>query len=592
MSVQKDLEEELELARRSGALCNEELAIKTAMVRALAEQQDDDAAYLGMLESIAAEVGAEAGIFTYIDASLLTRAIHLHGMAARPLSHEETKALAAAVNNGKGALALLDERLEFTIARSLVTKDGQEVGTLLVGKNGTNFPISATHIIEGLAGELASLVAAREARMRQELVQREAEKALRRSEERLRTFFEESHDMIYTANKEDVIASINAAGLALLGCKDRFEALGRPFSNFVLNKADRQHFLERIMATGYINDYEIVLQRPDGTTTFCIETGRAVLDGKGSLIEVQSIVKDISERIKNERELWQANMELADANLQLKKTQVLIVQQEKLASIGHLAAGIAHEINNPLGFLKSNQTVLARFSRSLREAWSEAIALFPEELGKIAADKDLDYIFTESEELLAESDEGYHRIMDIVKNLKTFAREGAETKIGDYDLNKGIESTLLVAANAIKYVAEVEKHLGELPMIEADGGGINQVLLNILVNAAEAIEAQGRKEKGKIVVSTSIEGEGVVCRISDDGPGIPEELRYRIFDPFFTTKEPGKGTGLGLSISYDLIVNKHGGSLNVESGPKGGAAFMIYLPRRHPSPPAPAKSEA
>jgi len=134
----------------------------------------------------------------------------------------------------------------------------------------------------------------------------------------------------------------------------------------------------------------------------------------------------------------------------------------------------------------------------------------------------------------------------------------------------------------VKYVAEVEKDYGELPFIEADGGSINQVLLNIIVNAAEAIDGQKRAGKGRIVLRTRAEGDAVVCSVEDDGPGVPDRFRLQVFDPFFTTKEPGQGTGLGLSISYDIVVNRHGGSLVVGTSPMGGAAFTMSLPLRHP----------
>ncbi|HET7839643.1 MAG TPA: ATP-binding protein, partial [Rectinemataceae bacterium] len=289
-------------------------------------------------------------------------------------------------------------------------------------------------------------------------------------------------------------------------------------------------------------------------------------------------VKDISDRIASERALWNTNMELAEANASLKRTQMMMVQHEKLASIGQLAAGIAHEINNPLGFLKSNHGVLAGFLRSIRAAWEEASQEEPSRLATIARRHDLAYVFSEIDSLVKDSDEGYLRIMEIVKNLKNFARIDAEATIGPFDLNKGIESSLVVARNEVKYVAEVRLELGEIPMIQAAGGEINQVMLNLIINAAQAIESQKRGAPGTIAIATRLEEGRVVCTVADDGPGVPDELRLSIFDPFFTTKEPGKGTGLGLSISYDIIVNKHRGDLTVEPSPLGGAMFRIELP--------------
>jgi signal transduction histidine kinase len=147
-----------------------------------------------------------------------------------------------------------------------------------------------------------------------------------------------------------------------------------------------------------------------------------------------------------------------------------------------------------------------------------------------------------------------------------------------YDVNAGLESTLVVAWNEIKYVADVSKKFAELPKIFARGGEINQVFLNVFVNAAQAIASQKRPSKGLISIETARSADSVVVRIADDGPGIPAEIISRVFDPFFTTKEPGKGTGLGLSISYDIIVNKHKGKLSVRSDPGKGSVFRIELP--------------
>nr|MDA8409029.1 ATP-binding protein [Treponema sp.] len=169
---------------------------------------------------------------------------------------------------------------------------------------------------------------------------------------------------------------------------------------------------------------------------------------------------------------------------------------------------------------------------------------------------------------------------EIVRNLRNFAREDSEADFSDYDIEEGLRSTLIVARNEVKYVAAVEFSPGGVPHIPAVGGEINQVLLNLVLNAAQAIGEQKRDGLGRILIATSVEDDRVVLNVDDDGPGIPEALRLRVFDPFFTTKDPGKGTGLGLSISYDIIVTKHGGRLIVGDSPLGGASFRIELPLR------------
>lgn len=456
--------------------------------------------------------------------------------------------------------------------------EGDPSAILALGRTENQFDLDESTILRQIARLLEPIIEARATRSRDESLRAVSEKALRRNEERLRTFFEESRDMIYMADADDIVASINNAGLRLFGTADRFEVLGRPFSHWVYCPEDRKHFLNKIGKDGFVVDHEIVLIRTDGTKLFCIETAQAVKDRHGKIIEIQGIFRDISERITMERNIWAMNVELAEANERLKATYKKMVQQEKLASIGQLAAGVAHEINNPLGFLKSNHSTFHSFLATLHEAWGKACALDPEGHSQIAADLDLDYVFNEIDSLVSESDEGFSRIMAIVKNLRSFARIDDHEPLGPYDLEQGLESTLVMARNEIKYVAEVETGFCGVPKIQAVGGSINQVLLNILVNAAQAIASQKRSGLGHILVRTNVHDGRVICEIEDDGPGVADEIKDRLFDPFFTTKPAGKGTGLGLSLSYDIIVNRHQGRLSVADSPLGGALFKIELP--------------
>jgi two-component system NtrC family sensor kinase len=454
----------------------------------------------------------------------------------------------------------------------------ENLSFVLLGRSSPSWSEEEGDSLSSIALTIAPLVDVRREREHEEFVRHQVENLLAKNEKRLRTFFEEARDMVYSADENDVVTSLNAAGIVLTGRTEKASVVGHPFSSLVLNRDDRELFLRKIREEGFVDDYEFILTKPDGKTVFCLENASAVRGAEGRIVEIHGIVKDISVRIQNERELWKANLELAEANLKLKQTQLVMVQQEKLASIGQLAAGIAHEIN-PLGFLKSNQTMLEKYFLSMRKLWGEAA----DRSGGAALENSerldgLDRLFLRVAGVLAESDEGFARIMAIVANLKSFSRVDRSGEFEDYDLNVGIESTLTVAWNEIKYVAEVRKELGELPPLRAKGGEINQVILNILVNAAQAIEGQKRKEKGFISIRTRAKSGHALLQITDDGPGIPEAIRNRIFDPFFTTKEPGKGTGLGLSISYDIVVAKHKGSINVEDAPGGGTIFTIELP--------------
>jgi signal transduction histidine kinase len=204
-----------------------------------------------------------------------------------------------------------------------------------------------------------------------------------------------------------------------------------------------------------------------------------------------------------------------------------------------------------------------------------------EEVRKAKERNDIDYILQDFDAIMAESEDGFRRITDIVQNLKSFSRIESSERFEAFDINKGIETTLSVARNEVKYIAEVKLELAALPLVECVGGEVNQVLLNLVMNAAQAIKGQGRTEKGTIEVRTGVRDDWVWIEIKDDGPGIPKSLQLRIFDAFYTTKPVGQGTGLGLSISSDIVVHRHGGRLTVESEPGKGACFRVELPVIH-----------
>ncbi|TCW61294.1 ATP-binding protein, partial [Treponema sp. J25] len=282
---------------------------------------------------------------------------------------------------------------------------------------------------------------------------------------------------------------------------------------------------------------------------------------------------DITERILHEKELWKSNLELSELNNKLQQTQSLLVEQEKLASLGQLAAGIAHEINNPLGFIKSNHQTIKKYLKKIEECIAiKEITLQDEHCIHI---KDL---LNRIQEIIHESDEGFSRIMNIVSDLKLFSRVDQSEDFLEYDIHAGINSTLVVAWNSIKYIADVHKDFGDIPLIRAHGSELNQVWLNIIMNAVEAIESQHRSEKGNIWIKTWADNTFVYIQFQDDGPGIPQAIQKRIFDPFFTTKPPGKGTGLGLSITYNIITNIHKGKIAVHSKEGEGTCFTIALP--------------
>ncbi len=271
--------------------------------------------------------------------------------------------------------------------------------------------------------------------------------------------------------------------------------------------------------------------------------------------------------------------ELDDAYQQLKATQSQILQQEKMASVGQLAAGVAHEINNPMGFITSNLSTLKRYQEKLTlylqqlEEWlkEQASPEILEQQKELKKKQKITYILEDIEDLIEESNDGAVRVRDIVQNLKSFSRVD-QTEFTPADINECLESTLAIAMNEIKYKATVEKDFGELPPLPCYPQQLNQVFLNILVNAAQAIE-----EKGEIKIKTRTENEKVVITISDNGSGIPDDIKEKIFEPFFTTKDVGQGTGLGMSISYDII-KEHDGQIKIDSEAGQGTTFTIELP--------------
>jgi PAS domain S-box-containing protein len=458
-------------------------------------------------------------------------------------------------------------------------------GYVFIGKEKGEWSDLEVSSLASLNDAIAPVVRIRHERAVEAHAREETQRLLAKNEARLRNLFEGSRDMIYTANSSDMITSINIAGILLLGYSSKQDLLEKQFSTFTANPGDRTAILQKLNQDGYVDDYEIVLKKKDGASIFCLETAHTIRDDSGKIVELQGSIKDISNRVENERKLWKMNLELAEANLKLQKTQTLMIQHEKLASIGQLAAGVAHEINNPLGFLISNNNMLEKYLLKLYNNYLEFLSnremasATPERMERI------ERLFSDSKAIFIESKDGFERIVKIVSSLKNFSRIDGNAKLDDFDLNAGIESTIVVAWNEIKYVSELRKNLGDIPHIMANGSELNQVILNILVNAAQAIGNPPREGKGLIEISTRLEGGNVLLSIHDDGPGIPKDVLNKIFDPFFTTKEPGKGTGLGLSISYDIIVNKHGGTIWVESDSKAGTTFYISLPLAGPNIP-------
>jgi Signal transduction histidine kinase regulating C4-dicarboxylate transport system len=302
---------------------------------------------------------------------------------------------------------------------------------------------------------------------------------------------------------------------------------------------------------------------------------RAAAKTRANLLELH----DLYEKMKLQNE------ELKEVNSKLKDTQFFLIQSEKLAAIGELAAGVAHEINNPIGYVGSNMETMSNYLRKMQDYISfvqEQMTAQTEDVYIMIQEKyhknKLDFVMEDLAGVIKDSQDGIQKVAEIVKSLRNFARTGMEDEKNFSSLEEIIGQVLLIVRNEAKYSVDINVNQFDIPPVYGNRSQIGQVLLNIIMNAIQAIKSQKRAEKGNINIFIQVEEEYACISIKDDGPGISQENLSKIFNPFFTTKEVGQGTGLGLSISHDIIVKKHNGILDVKSVIGEGTEFIIKLP--------------
>lgn len=325
--------------------------------------------------------------------------------------------------------------------------------------------------------------------------------------------------------------------------------------------------LGRFLETGDEKEYEYHAELPDGTTRQVLARFHPMQDISFKYPGTVVILQDITERKKAEEEL--------------KQTQAHLVQQEKMASVGQLAAGVAHEINNPLGFIISNLSTLGRYLDRLTEfiavedqVLSQAGDLAnAEQLAGIRKKLKIDYIAKDARDLISESMEGADRVRRIVRDLQSFSRiDQADCTV--VNLNETLATTINIAWNESRHGAAIIREFGDIPTIKGYPQQLSQVFLHLLANAAQSMDSQGT-----ITVRTWSDETSVNISVSDTGRGIPAKDLARIFEPFFTTREVGRGTGLGLSISYGIVKN-HGGEITARSEIGKGSTFTVRIPLR------------
>ncbi len=401
-------------------------------------------------------------------------------------------------------------------------------------------------------------------------------KLLARRMAQLSAVIEQAAESIVITDLEGNIQYVNPAFEKITGYS-MAEALGQNPRVLKSGRQDDNYYKElwETLAKGEIWRGAFVNKRKDGT--FFDESAAIfpIRNDDDEIIALAAVKRDITHE---------------------KAMQTQLRTSQRLEAVGQLAAGVAHELNTPIGFVASNFESITGYVKNFvdlielyRKTVSDLAGQLPEagpaaleQAAELEEDLQIEFILEDLDDLFSESRDGFARISSIVTKLREFSRIDQMDAKESFNFNRAIETTMVVARNEYKYSAEIELNLeSELPDVMASGGEINQVVLNLIINAAQAIKEQERSELGKIEITTEYDDDWVRCRFADDGPGIKPENIERIFDPFFTTKPVGKGTGLGLNISYDIITKKHNGSLVVESTLGEGTTFFIALPRHN-----------
>lgn len=438
---------------------------------------------------------------------------------------------------------------------------------------------------------------------------------LEHAEASLQRSLKDLADVKFALDQSSIVAITDRAGVITyvnqkfceISKYEPWEVLGK--THQVVNSGchSKDFFAEMwsTIAQGKVWRGEIKNRAKDGSYYWVDTTIVPFLDERGIPYQYVAIRNDITafkqakEDLQHLNEQLEARVEartqdLASTLHELQQTQVQLVQSEKMSSLGQLVAGVAHEINNPVNFIYGNLTHAGEYTQDLLNLVNLYVQHYPDPHPAIQDALeclDLAFLTEDLPKLLSSMKVGADRIQKIVLSLRNFSRMD-EAEMKDVDIHEGIDSTLMILQNRLKSkgdrkVIQVVKDYGNLPAIECYPGQLNQVFMNILSNAIDAIEEQ-LKSLDIVCAATytptiriqtaALDNRYIQIAIADNGPGIPESIQRRLFDPFFTTKPIGKGTGMGLSISYQIITEKHGGTLTCRSLPQGGAEFIVTIP--------------
>ena len=391
---------------------------------------------------------------------------------------------------------------------------------------------------------------------------------------------------------EPLIVYCNQAIAAQHGF-NREELIGQPVGvlrQWAGRDANYLSEVEAAMRAGRTYHREDQVTRRDGSSYWLGVAIRPIFDAAGRFTHAVAVGADITAKRDETRKKQELQHKLVEEMRERERMVIELQLAQKLESVGRLAAGIAHEINTPIQYVGDSLHFLrSAFDdlNQLLDGCRTAIDALPDTpmsqalrqaLEEAAARHDLDFLRAEVPKAFTRTFDGVERVTNIVKAMKEFAHPDTNEQ-SPSDLNHALQTTLIVASNEYKYLAKIHTAFAELPHVMCNIGELNQVFLNIIVNAAHAIQEAGKDlTSGEIKISTAMAGESAVIRISDNGCGVPEENLSKLYDPFFTTKEVGRGTGQGLAITHSILVDKHGGDISVRSEVGVGTEFTLRLP--------------